>query len=118
MIMKNCPMSMVKNCKNLQDCSKCEYREKIMLKDRKGVYFNIERENKLTHIYNSVPLTLIGKVYDFERTGIELFFVDTKWLDDPEEIIDAMYCEINGVQTSNVLEENGFTRGHYLKNIL
>lgn len=118
MVMKNCPMSMVKNCKNLQDCSKCEYREKIMLKDRKGVYFNIERENKLTHIYNSVPLTLIGKVYDFERAGIEFFFVDTKYLEDPEEIIDAMYCEINGVQTSNVLQENGFTRGHYLKNIL
>jgi putative protease len=118
MVMKNCPMSMIKNCKNLQDCSKCEYRERFMLKDRKGAYFNIERENKLTHIYNSVPLTLIGKVFDFERAGIEFFFVDTKYLEDPEEIIDAMYCEINGVQTSNVLQENGFTRGHYLKNIL
>ncbi|MGB4438249.1 MAG: DUF3656 domain-containing protein, partial [Sedimentibacter sp.] len=118
MVMKNCPMSMLKNCKNLQDCEKCEYRNKFSLKDRKGMYFNIERENRLTHIYNSVPLTLIGKVNDFVRSNIEYFFIDTKWLEDPEEIIDALYCEINGVQTSNVLTESNFTRGHYLKNIL
>ncbi len=118
MVMKNCPMSMIKDCKNLQDCEKCQYKNKYSLKDRKGVYFNIERENNLTHIYNSVPLTLIGKVNDFVRNNIEYFFVDTKWLAEPEEIIDALYCEINGVQTSNVLEEKNFTRGHYLKNIL
>lgn len=118
MVMKNCPMSLVKNCKNLQDCEKCNYRKSYALKDRKGVYFNVERKNRLTHIYNSVPLTLIGKVDDFVRANIEYFMVDTKWLDDAEEIVDAMYCEINGVQTSNVLKENSFTRGHYLKNIL
>lgn len=118
MVKKNCPMSMVKNCKYLQDCNKCEYRNAYALKDRKGVYFNMERVNKLTHIYNSVPLTLIGKTEDFIGAGIEYFFIDTKWLDNPEEIIDAMYCEINGVQTSNVLNEKNFTRGHYLKNIL
>lgn len=118
MVMKNCPMSLVKNCKNLQDCEKCNYRKSYALKDRKGVYFNVERKNRLTHIYNSVPLTLIGKVDDFVRANIEYFMVDTKWLDDAEEIVDAVYCEINGVQTSNVLKENSFTRGHYLKNIL
>ncbi len=118
MIMKNCPMSLVKNCKNLQDCEVCSYRNKYALKDRKGVYFNVERANRLTHIYNSVPLTLIGKAKDFINADIEYFMVDTKWLDNPEEIIDALYCEINGVQTAGVLKENGFTRGHYLKNIL
>jgi putative protease len=118
MVMKNCPMSLIKNCKNIQDCEKCSYKNSYALKDRKGVYFNVERENRLTHIYNSVPLTLIGKVDDFVRAKIEYFMVDTKWLDNSEEIIDAMYCEINGVQTANVLVENNFTRGHYLKNIL
>lgn len=118
MVMKNCPMSLMKNCKNLQDCKICSYRNKYSLKDRKGVYFNVERANNLTHIYNSVPLTLIGKVEDFVDANIEYFMADTKWLDNPEEVIDALYCEINGVQTSGVLKENGFTRGHYLKNIL
>lgn len=118
MVMKNCPMSVLKNCKNQIDCNKCEYRSKISLKDRKGVHFNIERENRLSHIYNSVPLTLIGKTDDFVRSNIDYYFVDTKWEEDIEDIIDALYCEINGVQTSNVLRENNFTRGHYLKNIL
>ena len=118
MVMKNCPMSMIKNCKNLHDCEKCSYRSKYQLKDRKGVHFDIERQNKLTYIYNSVPLTLIGKAYDFVGTNIEYFFIDTKNLEEPQEIIDALYCEINGVKTPDVLEENKFTRGHYLKNIL
>ena len=118
MAMKNCPMSMIKNCKNLQDCEKCSYRNKYMLKDRKGVYFNIERQNKLTYIYNSVPLTIIGKAHDFVGTNIEFFFIDTKNTEDAEEIIDALYCEINGVKIPDVLQENKFTRGHYLKNIL
>lgn len=118
MVMKNCPMSLVKNCKNIEDCEKCSFKEKYALKDRKGVYFNIERENRLTHIYNSVPLTLIGKTTDFIRSGIEYYFIDTKWEENIEEIIDAVYCELNGVQAYNVLRENSFTRGHYLKNIL
>jgi len=118
MVMKNCPMSLVKNCKNKEDCEKCSFKNKYALKDRKGVYFNIERENRLTHIYNSVPLTLIGKTTDFIRSGIEYYFIDTKWEENIEEIIDAVYCELNGVQAYNVLRENSFTRGHYLKNIL
>ena len=118
MVMKNCPMSMLKNCKDLHDCEKCSYRNKYMLKDRKGVYFNIERDNRLTHIYNSVPLTLIGKTRDFVNENIEYFFVDTKFLNDAEEVIDTLYCEINGVRTTDILKENSFTRGHYLKNIL
>lgn len=118
MVMKNCPMSLVKNCKNKEDCEKCSFKNKYALKDRKGVYFNIERENRLSHIYNSVPLTLIGKTTDFIRSGIEYYFIDTKWEENIEEIIDAVYCELNGVQSYNVLRENSFTRGHYLKNIL
>jgi len=118
MVMKNCPMSLVKNCKNKEDCEKCSLKNKYALKDRKGVYFNIERENRLSHIYNSVPLTLIGKTTDFIRSGIEYYFIDTKWEENIEEIIDAIYCELNGVQSYNVLRENNFTRGHYLKNIL
>ncbi len=118
MVMKNCPMSMLKKCKNLEDCSRCEYRNTYSLKDRKGVYFNVERKNRLTNIYNSVPLSLLGKTNDFVSSGIEYFLVDTKWLDNAEEVVDAMYCEINGVSTEGVLKENNYTRGHYLKNIL
>lgn len=118
MVMKNCPMSLVKNCKNIEDCEKCSFKDKYALKDRKGIYFNIERERRLTHIYNSVPLTLIGKTTDFIRSGIEYYFIDSKWEGNIEEIIDAVYCELNGVQSYDVLIENNFTRGHYLKNIL
>lgn len=118
MVMKNCPMSMLRNCKNLQECENCSYSKNYQLKDRKGIHFNIERENELTHIYNSVPLTVFGKTDDFVKANVEYFFIDTKNIDEPEEIIDGLYCEINGMERSDILEENKFTRGHYLKNIL
>lgn len=118
MVMKNCPMSIIKKCKNIQDCEKCSYRNKYSLKDRKGVYFNIERENRLTHIYNSVPLTILGKAQEFVKKNIEYFFIDTKFLENTKEVIDTLYSEINGIETENILKENSYTRGHYLKNIL
>lgn len=117
MVMKNCPMSLIKNCKHLQDCEKCSYRNKFALKDRKGAYFNIERENYLTHIYNKVPLSILGKAMDFVKTKAEFFLIDTKFIEDVEEVIDSLYYEIKG-EKINILEENTFTRGHYLKNIL
>jgi putative protease len=118
MVMKNCPMSMLKNCKNLMDCEKCGYRDKYQLKDRKGVRFNMERQNKLTYIYNSVPLTIIGIAKDFVDKNIDYFLIDTKYLEDTEEVIDVLYREIRGLKADYLLEENKFTRGHYLKNIL
>lgn len=118
MVMKNCPMSLMEKCRNLENCDKCSHKSRYALKDRKGMYFNIERENRLTHIYNSVPLSLIGKMNDFIKCGIEYFLIDTKWEENSEEVIDAVYCELVGIQTANILRENNFTRGHYLKNIL
>lgn len=118
MNMKNCPMSVLKNCKNLQDCEKCEYKDNMELKDRKGVNFNIVRENKTTKIYNSVPLTLLGKMDEFVKSNISYFLVDTKFIENAEEVIDTIYCEINGLNTTNILNENSYTRGHYFKNIL
>lgn len=118
MVMKNCPMSVLSNCKNLRDCEKCTYRDKFQLRDRKGVHFNIERQNKFTYIYNSVPLTIIGIAADFADKNIDYFLVDTKYLEDAGVIIDALYSEIKGLKSNYALEENKFTRGHYLKNVL
>lgn len=118
MVMKNCPMSMIKKCKNQEDCNTCSYHNKYLLKDRKGMYFNIERKNKLTNIYNSVPLTLIQKTHDFVDLGINMFLIDTKFEKNVEEIIDAMYCELNGLDVESILKDKNFTRGHYFKNIL
>ncbi|WMJ76557.1 MULTISPECIES: U32 family peptidase [unclassified Sedimentibacter] len=118
MVMKNCPMSLMKNCKNMHDCNGCSYRNRYALNDRKNAFFNIERSHGLTYIYNSVQLSILGKTKDFLNAGVEYFMVDTKWLDKPEEVIDALYCEINNVDGIKILKANNFTRGHYLKNIL
>lgn len=118
MVMKNCPMSLMKGCKDRRGCNTCAYGHRYALKDRKGVYFNTERKHGLTYIYNSVPLSILGKAEDFAGLNIEYFLIDTKWIGNPKEVIEALYGEVNGVKAANILKENSFTRGHYLKNIL
>ena len=122
MTMKNCPFSVVKGCKSIGNCSICEYRTGYKLKDRLNVNFNIERENKLSMIYNSVPLTTIGKTNEFLDNNIDYYFVDSKWAEDIESVINVLDKEINDKFVENsqydILKSNSFTRGHYFKNIL
>ncbi len=122
MTMKNCPFSVVKGCKSVGNCDACEYKTGYKLKDRINVNFNIERQNKLSMLYNSVPLTTIGKTNEFLEYDIDYYFVDSKWTEDVEAVIDVLYKEINGkyVETDeyDILKSNSFTRGHYFKNVL
>ena len=124
MTMKNCPFSVVKGCKSSGNCSVCEYRTGYKLKDRINVNFNIEREaeNKLTTLYNSVPLTTIGKTNEFLDYDINYYFIDSKWAEDIKSVIDVLDKEIKDKYVENdeydILKSNSFTRGHYFKNIL
>lgn len=122
MTMKNCPFSVLKKCKSQGNCSSCEYRIGYQLKDRLGVNFNIERENKVSLLYNSVPMTTIGKTSEFLDYNINYYFVDSKWVEDINAVIDVLHKEINEqyVDTDeyDILKSNSFTRGHYFKNVL
>lgn len=124
MTMKNCPFSVLKACKSSGNCSVCEYRTGYKLKDRINVNFNIEREpeNRLSILYNSVPLTTIGKTNEFLDYNINYYFIDSKWGEDINAVIDVLYKEINEQYIENseydILKSNSFTRGHYFKNIL
>lgn len=132
MTMKNCPFSVLKACKSSGNCSVCEYRTGYKLKDRINVNFNIERvlklselkfhKNRLSILYNSVPLTTIGKTNEFLDYNINYYFIDSKWAEDINAVIDVLYKEINEQYIENseydILKSNSFTRGHYFKNIL
>lgn len=122
MTMKNCPFSTLKSCKSQGNCNTCEYREGYQLKDRLGINFNIERENKVSKLYNSVPLTIIGKTNEFLDYNINYYFIDSKWVEDINSVIDVLYKEINEQYVDNseydILKSNSFTRGHYFKNVL
>ncbi len=122
MTMKNCPFSVLKSCKSHGNCDACEYRVGYQLKDRLGINFNIEREDKISKLYNSVPLTTIGKTSDFLDYNINYYYVDSKWVEDINSVIDVLYKEINEEYVENneydILKSNSFTRGHYFKNVL
>lgn len=122
MSMKNCPFSVIKGCKSNGNCSQCEYRTNYQLKDRKNINFNIERENHISILYNSVPLTTLSKTDEFLKYKINYYFIDSKWAEDIETVIDILDKEINEKYVENVsydiLKGNSFTRGHYFKSVL
>ena len=120
MTMRNCPFSVLKGCNSKGDCKKCEYSSNYKLKDRINVEFNILRSNGFSFMYNSVPLTVLGRTKDFVKAGVKYFFIDTLFVDNPEVYVDAIYDEIQGkeVNADRLLRQNEFTRGHYFKNVL
>lgn len=123
MTMKNCPLSLTKKCSENNNCSKCNIYDSINLIDRKGAKLNIEKTNYITKLYNSVPLSIIGKVNKFLESSINYYLIDSKWIDNVSMIVDTLYDELNNNKPDNLiykklLKENTFTRGHYFKNVL
>lgn len=122
MTMKNCPFSVLKGCNSKGNCEKCEYSKEYMLKDRKNKYFNIERDNNISRLYNSVPVTILDRVNKFSDSNIDYYLIDSKFTKNVDVIINMLYGELHNEDISSyvgdVLEENKFTRGHYFKNIL
>lgn len=122
MTMKNCPMSLLKKCKSFDKCSECNMYNRYNLIDRKGVKLNIKRNERLTKVYNSVPLSVLGKINKFNRCNIDYYYVDSNWIKDISIVIDTLYNELNNYIIEEdakkyLLKENTFTRGHYFKNI-
>lgn len=127
MIMKHCPMSLVKNCKDDSNCKKCSFSKGYGLKDRKGIDFYMERKSHFTTIYNSVPLMVldsIGKLYDNGVNTIRLDFTIEK--DNIEELQDIYYEYAKGLisreEAFKYVKEfrgkSGITKGHYYRGVI
>ncbi len=125
MAMKNCPFSELKKCNNQINCDGCKYKTKYKLKDRLGIKFNIKREDGTSFMYNSVPLSIIGKTNEFLKYDIDYYMIDSIWSAEVKTAIDALYFEIRNCENSSnskdvkiITGENKFTRGHFFKSVL
>lgn len=127
MVMKHCPMSLIKGCNGDSECSICKFNSGYGLKDRKNIIFPFRRQNSITTIYNSVPLVIIEDLNTLFDKGIEMIRLDFTYEDkDISMIQDAYYNRLYGNlkerDLTQVLEyfrkDAGFTKGHYFRGVL
>lgn len=126
MVMKHCPMSLVKNCKG-DNCSLCNFNKGYGLKDRKDIVFPFNRQDDITTIYNSVPLVVMEDLNTILDQGVDMVRLDFTFEDNDVSMIqDAYFDRLCGKMSRNELnqildyfrEKTGFTKGHYFRGVL
>ncbi|MBZ2175948.1 U32 family peptidase [Schnuerera sp. xch1] len=127
MVMKHCPMSLIKNCKDDSNCKTCAYSKGYGLKDRKGVNFYMERRGNFTTLYNSVPLMILDSMQKLYNNGVNTIRLDFTFEEDGIEKIQDMYYHFSrGLVTKEETiqylkkyrDKNGITKGHYYRGVI
>lgn len=127
MVTKYCPMSLIKGCNNNSNCNKCSFKEGYGLKDRKNKTFAFTREDKITTLYNSVPLMLLEELNAIYNSGVNMIRLDyTFERKGIDTIQNAFFDYANGDIKRKEVEEiinyykgkTGITRGHYFRGVL
>lgn len=127
MVMKHCPMSLIKGCNGDSECSICKFNSGYGLEDRKNIVFPFRRQNSTTTIYNSVPLVIIEDLNTLFDKGLQMIRLDFTYEDkDISMIQDAYYNRLHGKLKERDLtqvlehfrEDAGFTKGHFFRGVL
>jgi putative protease len=127
MITGNCPMAIVKGCKDDRNCKACKFSKGYGLKDRKDFIFETQRKNGYSVIYNSVPIFVLDSIDKIFAAGINMARLDfTNEIKDISKIQSVLYDYINNLKGYNDLlnfieefkSQNNITNGHYFRGVL
>ncbi len=127
MTTKHCPMSLVKGCKNDENCSSCELASGYGLYDRKGMTFEMKRKGKSTIIYNSQPLIVVESINKIFSAGIDMMRLDFTVEKDNVKLIQELYYnyindKIDEIEMKEIADElkkkTGNTTGHFFRGVL
>lgn len=127
MVIKNCPMALVKGCKNDNDCKVCNFAKGYGLKDRMGVTFKMDRMEGFTVIFNSVPLMVLDSLEAITNSGVDMVRIDfTSEINHIPRLQSMFYnylnrnIDINEVKRymEEFKQESFITNGHYFRGIL
>lgn len=127
MVMKHCPMALVKNCTDNKNCETCAYKEGYGLKDRMGKIFRMERKEKNTILYNSVPFMLLEDLEDIFDKGVDMVRLDFTFEEDNIRLIQETFYDVanQNIDRNKALEivddirrNSEITKGHYYRGVL
>lgn len=105
MLLRNCPASAAKGCK---DCK----QDRVLI-DRKGVAFPLMCQNGCADLLNSVPLYLADRVKELPKTAFWTLYMT----DESSERVAEVTAEYAAARTGGIVRsadevcKNGFTRG-------
>ncbi len=116
MVMKNCPFSSLKGCKNDRGCKTCKYSKEYYLKDENKEYFLVNRLDGYSELYNSKILNgydILNEI-DFSKGGnIRLV------LKQEDEKLTKIFNEKISKNKNGKVEfnKNTHTKGHFNRGI-
>lgn len=126
MVMKHCPMSVIKNCKSSKECKTCELKEGYGLLDRKDMIFDFKRNENSTIIYNSQPMVIpehLKKIYSNQVNMVRLEFTKENNISEIQNLyydfandnidIDEVERRVEKLKT-----KEGITKGHFFRGVL
>lgn len=127
MIMKTCPMALVKGCKDDRACETCNFAKGYGLKDRMGINFYMERNDGSTTIYNSVPIMVLDSLKSIVEAGVKSLRLD---FTQEEEAIrqiqttyyDYLHSKMDEGEVKKFIDNfkirTNITKGHYFRGVL
>jgi putative protease len=126
MISRNCPMAYIKGCKDDRGCKTCQYSDGFMLKDRMGKKFRMQRGDGFTTIYNSVPVMILDRLDEVQKSGVTSFRLDFTFEENITEIQEMYYDYLNKIVDRNeavrFMDEfklkNEVTNGHFFRGVV
>lgn len=126
MVMKHCPMSVIKNCSSLDNCESCELKEGYGLVDRKNMIFDFKRNKNSTIIYNSQPIVIpehLDKIYDSHIDIVRLNFTKEGNIEEIQSLYydfangNISFEEVEG-RVNDLKTKEGITKGHFFRGVL
>lgn len=127
MVMKHCPMSLVKGCVDDSNCNTCKFASGYGLKDRIGTTFYMDRKEGLTSIYNSVPTMVLDNLDKVFKSGLSLARLDfTIEKENIKEIQSIYYDYAKGAVGEETVKQylmefrktNDITNGHFFRGVI
>ena len=126
MIARNCPMAIVKGCKDDKSCKNCRYAHGFKLEDRLGKLFPMERGDGFSTIYNSVPIMVPDSIKAIEEKGISMLRLDFTIEDKVHEIQRIYYDFLTNLIDRDTVEQfmndykknNEITNGHFFRGVV
>lgn len=115
MVSEYCPIGSTfgGKCSDRQCIGAC-LNGKYVLKDRKGVPFNVLTDKYCrSHIYNPIPLNLLDKIEEIKNMGVDSLRID--FIDESEEEVKKVLGFIK--KKENYIEMKNYTRGSYKRGV-
>lgn len=127
MIIKSCPLALLKGCNDDKSCEECNFRIGYGLRDRMEMTFPLVRNNGYSTLYNSLPVMVLDSLNQIYEAGVSFGRIDfTIEKNNIDKIQEYFYDYAKGhiadeeveVIVEDFKKDVKITKGHYYRGVL